>query len=70
MAGRLGGRGEALVSAANDSFLHAMHITALCGAGVALVGVLVVSLYLPGKPPKEKLTSTDAPAPDRVGADR
>ncbi|MGA4842372.1 DHA2 family efflux MFS transporter permease subunit [Streptomyces sp. G45] len=52
-AARLGPRGDALVASANDSFLHAMHITALCGAGVALVGVVVVSLFLPGKPPAE-----------------
>lgn len=27
-----------------------MHVTALWGAGVALVGALVVALYLPGRP--------------------
>ncbi|MFH8987200.1 MFS transporter [Streptomyces sp. NPDC017940] len=71
-AGRLGGRGDALVASANDSFLHAMHITALCGAGVALVGVLVVSLYLPGKARKDLSTPAGASAPeeDRVRADR
>ncbi|MFI6929261.1 MFS transporter [Streptomyces sp. NPDC050287] len=49
VAGRLGPRGDALVGPANDAFLHAMHLTALWGAGVAVVGAVVVALYLPGK---------------------
>ncbi|MCF3134238.1 MFS transporter [Streptomyces olivochromogenes] len=51
IAEKLGPRGDALVGSANDAFLHAMHITALCGTGVALIGALVVALFLPGKPP-------------------
>lgn len=50
VAAKLGPRGDALVGSANDAFLHAMHVTALCGAGVALVGALVVALFLPGRP--------------------
>ncbi|MEW2252353.1 MFS transporter [Streptomyces sp. NPDC058733] len=50
VAARLGPRGEGLVGSANDAFLHAMHVTALCGAGVALVGAVVVALFLPGRP--------------------
>ncbi|KUO20695.1 MFS transporter [Streptomyces dysideae] len=49
VATRLGPEGEALVLSANDAFLHAMHITALCGAAVAVVGAVVVALFLPGK---------------------
>ncbi|AWW39882.1 MFS transporter [Streptomyces cadmiisoli] len=48
-AARLGPEGRALVTPANDAFLHAMHVTALSGAGVALVGAVVVALYLPGR---------------------
>ncbi|WP_409472498.1 MFS transporter [Streptomyces sp. HC307] len=48
-AARLGPEGRALVIPANDAFLHAMHVTALCGAGVALVGAVVVALFLPGR---------------------
>ncbi len=48
-AAKLGPRGEALVGSANDAFLHAMHVTALWGAGVAVVGAVVVALHLPGK---------------------
>jgi DHA2 family integral membrane protein (MFS transporter) len=50
VAEKLGPRGDALAGSANDAFLHAMHVTALCGAGVALVGALVVALFLPGRP--------------------
>ncbi|MEU9191020.1 MFS transporter [Streptomyces sp. NPDC048484] len=50
-AAKLGPKGDALVGPANDAFLHAMHVTALCGAGVALVGALVVGLFLPGRTP-------------------
>lgn len=49
VAAKLGPRGEALVGPANDAFLHAMHVTALCGAGIALVGAVVVAVFLPGR---------------------
>ncbi|GAB2741090.1 MFS transporter [Streptomyces bullii] len=52
VADRLGPRGRSLVEPAYDAFLHAMHVTALWGAGVALFGALVVALFLPGKPPR------------------
>ncbi|MEU7337102.1 MULTISPECIES: MFS transporter [unclassified Streptomyces] len=51
VAAKLGPRGEALVTPANDAFLHAMHVTALCGAGVAIVGAVIVAVFLPGRPP-------------------
>ncbi|MFD7708014.1 MFS transporter [Streptomyces sp. NPDC059785] len=51
VAAKLGPRGEALVAPANDAFLHAMHVTALCGTVVAVLGALVVVLFLPGRPP-------------------
>ncbi|MFF2507153.1 MFS transporter [Streptomyces sp. NPDC058067] len=52
IAAKLGPRGDALVGAANDSFLHAMHVTALCGAGVALASAVVTALFLPGHAPE------------------
>ncbi|NGO09542.1 MFS transporter [Streptomyces sp. HC44] len=61
-AAKLGPEGKALVGPANDAFLHAMHVTALCGAGVALVGTLVVALFLPGRnpaPPQPKDEGTE-----------
>ncbi|MFF0381341.1 MFS transporter [Streptomyces sp. NPDC004286] len=51
IAEKLGPRGQALVTPAYDAFLHAMHVTALWGTGVALVGAVVVAAFLPGKPP-------------------
>ncbi|WP_183154258.1 DHA2 family efflux MFS transporter permease subunit [Streptomyces shenzhenensis] len=54
VAARLGPQGKALVGPANDAFLHAMHVTALCGTGVALLGALVVALFLPGRPPADQ----------------
>ncbi|MER5991801.1 MULTISPECIES: MFS transporter [Streptomyces] len=54
VADRLGARGEALVAAADDAFLHAMHVTALWGAGVAILGAIVTALFLPGRPPKSE----------------
>ncbi|MDF3297244.1 MFS transporter [Streptomyces tropicalis] len=50
IADRLGPRGQALIGPADDAFLHAMHVTALCGTGVALIGAVVVALFLPGRP--------------------
>ncbi|MFJ6566868.1 MFS transporter [Streptomyces sp. NPDC091292] len=52
VAAKLGPRGQDLVTPANDAFLHAMHLTALCGAGVAVVGALVTAAFLPGRAPK------------------
>ncbi|WP_327314610.1 MFS transporter [Streptomyces sp. NBC_01235] len=50
VAAKLGDQGKVLVAPANDAFLHAMHVTALCGAGVALAGAVVVAVFLPGRP--------------------
>ncbi len=49
VAARLGPEGRPLIAQANDSFLHAMHVTALGGAAVALIGAVVVALFLPGR---------------------
>ncbi|MFJ2233827.1 MFS transporter [Streptomyces sp. NPDC087859] len=51
VADKLGPRGDALIGPAHDAFLHAMHVTALWGAGVAVVGAIVVAVFLPGRPP-------------------
>lgn len=51
IAAKLGPRGHALVDPANNAFLHAMHVTALCGTVVALIGAVVVAVFLPGRPP-------------------
>ncbi|GAA4211606.1 MFS transporter [Actinocatenispora rupis] len=49
VAGRFGDAGRALVGPANDAFVHAMH-TAAAGSGiVAVLGALVVLVWLPGR---------------------
>ncbi|MBT2229046.1 MFS transporter [Nonomuraea sp. NEAU-A123] len=45
----LGERGQALLQPAYNAFLHGMHITALVSAVIALLGVLVVLKWMPGK---------------------
>ncbi|MGW9032372.1 DHA2 family efflux MFS transporter permease subunit [Streptomyces sp. NPDC055722] len=47
IASKLGPAGKALVQPAHDAFIHAMHITAIGSAAVALVGAVVVLLFLP-----------------------
>ncbi|MFI6013908.1 MFS transporter [Streptomyces sp. NPDC051243] len=66
VAERLGARGEALVGPAHEAFLHAMHVTALWGAGVAVLGAVVMALFLPGRPttpqegkPERELAAAD-----------
>ncbi|MFD7055784.1 MFS transporter [Streptomyces mirabilis] len=49
VAEKLGPTGKALVQPAHDAFIHAMHITAMGSAAVALVGAVVVLLFLPRK---------------------
>ncbi|MFI8432562.1 MFS transporter [Streptomyces sp. NPDC079020] len=51
VAAELGPAGRPLVAAANDAFIGAMHVTALGSAAVALIGALVVGLFLPGRQP-------------------
>ncbi|NEE25655.1 MFS transporter, partial [Streptomyces sp. SID7982] len=55
--------GKPLAAAANDAFISAMHVTALGSAAVALVGAVVVGLFLPGRPPAR----TEAPEEARPG---
>ncbi|MFE7521598.1 MFS transporter [Streptomyces halstedii] len=49
VAAKLGPAGEPLVAAANDAFIGAMHVTAAGSAAVALIGAVVVGLFLPGR---------------------
>ncbi|MES9505366.1 MFS transporter [Streptomyces sp. NPDC000609] len=53
IAEKMGPAGAPLVASANDAFLKAMHVTAVGSATVALVGALVVALFLPGRPAAE-----------------
>ncbi|MEV6960401.1 MFS transporter [Streptomyces sp. NPDC051207] len=49
VAAGMGPAGRSLVAPAHDAFLQAMHVTALLGAGVAVLGAVVVALFLPGR---------------------
>ncbi|MFI2505025.1 DHA2 family efflux MFS transporter permease subunit [Streptomyces sp. NPDC018972] len=51
VADRLGARGEVLADAADGAFLHAMHITALWGAGITVLCAIVAVVFLPGRTP-------------------
>ncbi|MEU6919615.1 MULTISPECIES: MFS transporter [unclassified Streptomyces] len=53
IAEKMGPAGAPLVASANDAFLKAMHVTAVGSATIALVGALVVALFLPGRPAAE-----------------
>jgi EmrB/QacA subfamily drug resistance transporter len=48
-AGRLGPAGQAVISAANDAFVSAMHWAAVLSAIFAALGVLVVLRWMPGR---------------------
>lgn len=39
-----------VVAPAKEAFIHALHVTSLASAGVALLGAVIVALYLPGRP--------------------
>jgi len=54
------GGSHALLAAAPQAFVHAMHITSLISAGIALVGAAVMLRWMPGR--------AAAPAPVAVPA--
>ncbi|MFI5755494.1 MFS transporter [Streptomyces sp. NPDC051569] len=67
IAGKLGPAGKPLIGAAYEAFLDAMHLTALASAGVAVIGAVVVAVFLPARPRTAKATdSGEAPAPAAV----
>ncbi|MFF4950218.1 MFS transporter [Streptomyces chattanoogensis] len=49
LARHLGPAGRDLVTSAEAAFVHAMHVTALGSAVVAVVGAVVVAAFLPGR---------------------
>ncbi|CAM5730219.1 MFS transporter OS=Streptomyces antimycoticus OX=68175 GN=SSPO_070000 PE=4 SV=1 [Streptomyces antimycoticus] len=71
VAEKLGPRGQELVGPAQDAFVHAMHVTALGSAGVALFGALVVLAFLPGKGASGEAPDSGRPHPRKeASADR
>jgi MFS transporter, DHA2 family, multidrug resistance protein len=53
VAERLGANGAPVIAAANDAFVSAMHGAAALAAAFAVVGVLVVLRWMPGRPATE-----------------
>jgi DHA2 family multidrug resistance protein-like MFS transporter len=49
-AQHLGAAGERLLPAANDAFVHAMHITSTVSAIMAIAGAIVIVKWMPGRP--------------------
>ncbi|WP_245641081.1 MFS transporter [Streptomyces megasporus] len=48
-ADRLGPAGRSLAERAGEAFVHAMHVTVIGSASIALLGAVVVALFLPGR---------------------
>ncbi|MGW4204676.1 MFS transporter [Streptomyces sp. NPDC004726] len=69
VAEKLGPSGQALIGHAHEAFLDAMHLTAIGSAAVALIGALLVGLFLPGRPAVESVPAPRHGAePDREAA--
>jgi EmrB/QacA subfamily drug resistance transporter len=63
VADRLGAAGQALIGHVNDAFVQAMHYSAIGSAVVALVGAIVVVIWLP------RHSAIPAPVPVEVAED-
>jgi EmrB/QacA subfamily drug resistance transporter len=63
VAQQLGTAGRSLLAPANEAYVHAMHVTTLIAALLALAGGFVVLRWMPGKPQKAAQAS-DARASD------
>ncbi|MEV5556506.1 DHA2 family efflux MFS transporter permease subunit [Nonomuraea wenchangensis] len=62
VAETLGERGQALVKPAFAAFIEGMHVTALVSAAIALLGVVVVARWMPGKPKPVQQVEQKEPA--------
>ena len=49
IAQRLGPAGSHLLTAADGSFVHAMHVTSLISLIIALLGAVVMAIWMPGR---------------------
>ena len=67
IAGRMGPAGRALVDPAKDAYVHAMHVTAFGAAAVALVGAVIVAVFLPGRATAADGTAVAAHEPVTAG---
>jgi EmrB/QacA subfamily drug resistance transporter len=69
-AAQLGSRGQALVRAADDAFIDAMHITAVTAAAVSVLGAVIVLLTMPPKPKPQEVSGEGPAERQTVGADK
>ncbi len=61
---RVGGSLQQVIPASNSAFIHAMHVTSLFSAVVALAGTFVAFKFLPGRRPADVTApASDAQAP-------
>ncbi|MFI9232276.1 MFS transporter [Streptomyces rimosus] len=67
VARQLGAAGQRLTAEAHDAFIHAMHVTALASAAVAVLGAVVVAAFLPGRM-GEGARGTDRAEQEKAGA--
>jgi MFS transporter, DHA2 family, multidrug resistance protein len=49
VAQKLGPAGSHLLTAANDSFVQAMHVTSLISMIIAILGAIVMAVWMPGR---------------------
>jgi len=50
-AQHLGPAGRGLLAAADRSFVHAMHLTSVISLSIAVLGAVVVAIWMPGRRP-------------------
>ncbi|TDC10226.1 DHA2 family efflux MFS transporter permease subunit [Nonomuraea longispora] len=62
VAQSMGEQGQALIQPAYAAFVEGMHVTAMVSAVVALLGVVVVARWMPGKPRPVQQTEQREPA--------
>jgi EmrB/QacA subfamily drug resistance transporter len=63
IAQQLGPGGSRLLAAANDSFVHAMHVTSLISVVIAVIGAGAMAIWMPGR----RAVATAAGAADAAG---
>ncbi len=56
-----------VVQNAENAFIHAMHVTAVGSAVIALIGAVITRVFLPGKPRPQQAPSAE---PQKVSADK
>jgi hypothetical protein len=58
---------DQIIDAANSSFVSGLHLVALVGAGVTLLGAISVALFLPARAREDHPDAPPAEVPEPVG---